>query len=1169
MRKLTINVDHIDPRSGDQFGFEIINNGVPLTFTDGGVTTSSYQKTFVDDDIVVSNIERIALVNTALAISDVLKDLNGNVLAIETRPDGKIVIGGDFTTYDNEVSERIIILNPDYTVYRRYPLGQGANAVVRAVKSLPNNVVVFGGDFTTFNGVLTNRLAQINPLGNFVASFTNTIMAAGQAPGFSASVTAIEVDGLNLYIGGAFLAALNTSVKRIISLNFSGSINSNFNSGTGFSQIVDKILNVSGGLIVVGAFLSYKGVTTNRAVKINTSGTALINFTVGFNARVLTVAETSTGLLYFGGDFTTYNGNAVGRVVRTLSTGVFDGNVFGLGFTTGGDYVLDIKIKPNGTFVFVGKLTELNESPVFNNVFTDLTTHTSLEFNNIIFVANAKSNDVILGGAFTQFQEGGVATQTLTTIPLADDILVNFGVGVNSSGIIYDSIIHNDKLYIVGSFTSYDDIGANRIISLNLDGTINTDFLYGTGFNSDIMTIEIHNDKLYVGGFFTSYDGVEANRIISLNLDGTRNTAFVMGSGVTGSLTSVRNITVHNDKLYVGGSFTSYDGIGANRIISLNLDGTRNTAFLYGTGFNSAVLKIEIYNDKLYVGGSFTSYDGLGANRIISLNLDGTINTAFLYGTGFDNEISDIEIIEIEIYNDKLYVGGYFTSYDGIGANRIISLNLDGTINTAFVMGSGIPNLFIFVRNITVYNDKLYIIGGPWTLYNNISVPRGIFLLNTDGTLANSLVNLQQTVQNTFDNFMLFHDLASLTHSIDGNVVTVEYEFEDEQIVLQSVYDTPDHVEITSINESLLITDIVDEIVVRSPHFIKANETDFDSVTFDIRIFEGNLFDADTFPILYSKTKQKVNNLQDTIFINVSNLCKEDLEFSANEFLNQDLLIAKPLSPNVSKWVKVNYETFLADVSVATYVKNLYVTDGYLNPIEEQNLPQILMTGDKRYINRNQIQRVYFQANRLISATQVKNFQENLPITFNIDITQNTNFIQSFRVDLTGVNKLVRYLFLYEDVFGGEFQKVVTFEVYDECKYPVNSLVYKNKWGVAESLPVTKKVIRQLEKESQKFNRSIVDFNGNFNNTRHTTKQFNSTGKIKYTINTNFLPEYMNTAIEEMFFSEEIWLLTENNEMIPITLDNTSQTFKTSNNDGLIQYTFEVTESHNRVKNIL
>ena len=102
------------------------------------------------------------------------------------------------------------------------------------------------------------------------------------------------------------------------------------------------------------------------------------------------------------------------------------------------------------------------------------------------------------------------------------------------------------------------------------------------------------------------------------------------------------------------------------------------------TGFNSIVYALVIdSNNKLYVGGNFTSYKGVAANRIIRLNTDGSIDTGFTYGTGFNSIVFALVIDS----NNKLYVGGNFITYKantyknvyvGVAANYVIRLKTDG-----------------------------------------------------------------------------------------------------------------------------------------------------------------------------------------------------------------------------------------------------------------------------------------------------------------------------------------------------------------------------------------------------------------------------------------------------------------------------------------------------------
>ena len=154
------------------------------------------------------------------------------------------------------------------------------------------------------------------------------------------------------------------------------------------------------------------------------------------------------------------------------------------------------------------------------------------------------------------------------------------------------------------------------------DGTRDTTFDIGAGFNNRVWHTSIQDDgKILAGGQFTSYQGVSANRIIRLNPDGTRDTTFDMGGGFN---IRIFEILIQDDgKILVGGEFTTYQGVSANGIIRLNPDGTRDTTFDMGGGFNNGIFEILIQDDgKILVGGRFTTYQGVPARRIIRLAWD-------------------------------------------------------------------------------------------------------------------------------------------------------------------------------------------------------------------------------------------------------------------------------------------------------------------------------------------------------------------------------------------------------------------------------------------------------------------------------------------------------------------------------------------------------------------
>ncbi|MFA6258943.1 MAG: delta-60 repeat domain-containing protein, partial [Candidatus Paceibacterota bacterium] len=267
----------------------------------------------------------------------------------------------------------------------------------------------------------------------------------------------------------------------------------------------------------------------------------------------------------------------------------------------------------------------------------------------------------------------------------------------------------------------------NRIARLNSDGSLDTSFNIGTGFESTVIPITIQNDgKILVGGGFTNYNGTSINRIARLNSDGSLDTSFNIGTGFNAYS---RSIVVQNDgKILVGGQFNSYNSTIVNRIARLNSDGSLDTSFNIGSGFNSTVFSIATQSDgKILVGGVFTNYNGTSINRIARLNSDGSLDTSFNIGTGFNAYPRSIVV-----QNDgKILVGGQFINYNSTIVNRIARLNSDGSLDTSFNTGTGFDT---HVFSLSAQSDGKILAGGNFSNYN--SIPTGyIARLNSDGSL--------------------------------------------------------------------------------------------------------------------------------------------------------------------------------------------------------------------------------------------------------------------------------------------------------------------------------------------------------------------------------------------------------------------------------------------------
>src|SRR5690606_36054965 len=132
-------------------------------------------------------------------------------------------------------------------------------------------------------------------------------------------------------------------------------------------------------------------------------------------------------------------------------------------------------------------------------------------------------------------------------------------------------------------------------------------------------------------------------------------------------------------KILVVGTFTSYNGTQINRLALLNPDGSLDESFQIGTGASDVVNGIVLQSDgKIIIGGNFNNYNGNNRNKIVRLNNDGSIDSDFSIGYGFNGEVLSLNLQP----DGKVLVTGYFSGYNNAVRYRIARLNASGTLDS-------------------------------------------------------------------------------------------------------------------------------------------------------------------------------------------------------------------------------------------------------------------------------------------------------------------------------------------------------------------------------------------------------------------------------------------------------------------------------------------------------
>jgi uncharacterized delta-60 repeat protein len=663
-----------------------------------------------------------------------------SVFSTEIQSDGKILAGGDFTTFTGSSQNYLIRLNSDGSKDTSFDIGNGFNSSVQSTSIQSDGKILVGGYFTTFTGSTQNRLIRLNSNGSKDTSFD-----IGSGFNFYVFSTSIQSDG-KILVGGTFTTFTGSSQNCLIRLNSNGSKDSTFNIGTGFNSIFSSVYSTpiqsDGKILVGGDFVSYQGSTQNYLIRLNSDGSKDTSFNIGsgFGSIVYSIAIQSDGKILVGGDFTTFSGSSQNRLIRLNSDGSKDTSFdIGTGFN---DEVYSINVQSDGKILVGGTFTTFTGSS--QNCFIRLNSNGSKDtsfdigtgFGSFVRSTQIQSNGKILvGGDFTTFS-GSSQNGILKTLNYSLDTSFNIGTGFNNN--VYSIIIQSDeKVLVGGQFTTYQGSTQNYLIRLNTDGSKDTSFNIGTGFGNLIRSIVIQSDgKVLVGGDYTTFTGSTQNRLIRLNSNGSKDTSFDIGNGFN---SSVQSTSIQSDgKILVGGNFTTFTGSTQNRLIRLNSNGSKDTSFDIGSGFNGNVQSTSIQSDgKILVGGSFTTFTGSSQNRLIRFNSDGSKDTSFNIGTGFNNSVFTIAIQS----DGKVLVGGFFTTFNGSTQNCLIRLNTDGSKDTSFNIGSGFGGI---VYSIAIQSDGKILVGGLFNTYNGSSALHNV-LLNSDGSISNNplLLNYQ------------------------------------------------------------------------------------------------------------------------------------------------------------------------------------------------------------------------------------------------------------------------------------------------------------------------------------------------------------------------------------------------------------------------------------------
>jgi uncharacterized delta-60 repeat protein len=355
---------------------QIVVGGAFTSFTPNAGKTTSY-------------VQDLARLNSDGTVDTTFyPDPNAPVSAIAVQSDGKIVVGGTFTIFQQ--NENVGNLSPAPTVgatVTRYYIARintdgsvdttfdpHPNGGLTVVAIQANGQIVFGGNFTGIQpnetGAVAIRedIARVNADGSvdpsFDPSFNGTVDTITPLPDGSLFVggnfNTVQVGGA-LLIGGNFSSVGATAAAHLARLNADSTLDSSFLAHPdGPVNALVPLLN--GTVLVGGAFANIDGVPRANLVRINTDSSIDTSFNPAVNGAVNTIALEPNGQVLIGGAFTSAGGPNSAYLARLGPTGSPDGS-----FAPAVNGIVNaIAIQPNGQIVIAGSFTSVDGAAVSN-----------------------------------------------------------------------------------------------------------------------------------------------------------------------------------------------------------------------------------------------------------------------------------------------------------------------------------------------------------------------------------------------------------------------------------------------------------------------------------------------------------------------------------------------------------------------------------------------------------------------------------------------------------------------------------------------------------------------------------------------------------------------------------------------------------------------------------
>jgi uncharacterized delta-60 repeat protein len=507
----------------------------------------------------------------------------GRIDSLTPLTGGNFLIGGDFKTVNGFTQSGISKINPDGSIDLSFNLNnQGVGTVTSGllydIEVRPNGKILIIGNYTSYNSVAQQSISQLNADGTLDTSFNFTYT------GLRTFYDAVILPNGKIMV--AFLYNPNTPLTSpaLFRVNVDGSLDSSYSLPVTRNGQVKKIVQQPDGKVLfAGAFTFGNNINRNSLTRVNADGTLDTSFVPYFNSN----SDVGRSLIYslaIQADGKILVGFYQGLILKRLNSDGSQDTTFSTTLTNSGSFapiVNDIVALPNGQILIGGSLpfsgsvnnrriARLNSNGSLDTTFAPDASQPNGDVNKILVKSDGK---IMIGGAFTQL---GTSVRGRVAGLNADGTLDNtFNPPGGANDVVWDLDVQTDgKVVLGGQFTGLNGSSTRQNIGrLNADGSLDTTFVQTT--NAPILAVKIQlSGKILIGGAMSVVGSTLRNGLARLNTDGSVDSTFNAFAN-----SAVWDIIQQTDgKILTGGEFTRINGFSTVRIARLTDNVVTTTA---------------------------------------------------------------------------------------------------------------------------------------------------------------------------------------------------------------------------------------------------------------------------------------------------------------------------------------------------------------------------------------------------------------------------------------------------------------------------------------------------------------------------------------------------------------------------------------------------------------